>query len=77
MGAKVRSSDRFLQGRESALHIACELGHEEIASLLIAQGAHLYARNAEGRTARQLADRGGYMDIVAMINHACARGTMV
>ena len=57
--------------------MACDLGHEEIASLLIAQGAHLYARNAEGRTARQLAVKGGYVDIVAMIDHAYARGTMV
>ena len=59
------------------LHVACDLGLEEIASILIAQGAPLYARNAEGRTARQLAHRGGHGDIVEMIRHALARGTVV
>ena len=59
------------------LHVACDLGLEEIASILIAQGAPLYARNAEGRTARRLAHNGGYRDIVDMIEHALTRGTEV
>ena len=66
-----------LQDGNTALHMACKLGLEEIASLLIAHGASLYARNASGRTARSLALRGGFEDIVAMIDQVYARGTMV
>ena len=62
---------------ESVLHVACDLGLEEIASILIAQGAPLYARTAEGRTARRLAYNGGHIGIVEMIEHALTRGTAV
>ena len=50
---------------------------DEIASLLIAQGAPLRARDATGRSARDIAVARGEDDIVAMIDHACARGTLV
>ena len=66
-----------LQTGETVLHIACDLGLEEIASLLIAQGAPLSIRNAARRTARSIAQKGGYNDIVAMIDHALGRGTLV
>ena len=59
------------------LHIAAESGFDEIASLLIARGAPLRARNSRGQTARDLALEAESLDIAAMIEHACSRGTFV
>ena len=66
-----------MQAGESVLHAASALGHEDVASLLITQGAPLRVRNAQGRTARDLANIGGFDGIVRMISHALARGTLV
>ena len=77
MVSSLLSYSYLLQSGESVLHVACDLGLEEIASILIAQGAPLHARNAAGRSARSIAHKGGYGDIVAMIDHALGRGTPV
>ena len=73
----LRDRSLFGQTRDTVLHIAAEYGFEVIASLLIAQGAPIRARNAAGQTARDMATDGGDPDIVAMIDHACGRGTFV
>ena len=59
------------------MHVAAELGFEEISSLLIAQGAKLRQRNSAGQSPRDAALRSGCEEIVAMIDHALAPGTIV
>ena len=66
-----------LQSGESVLHKASELGHVDIASLLITQGAPLCATNVFGESARDLAMIGGFEEIAIMIEHALAHGTWV
>ena len=52
---------------QSALHIACERGHEGVVRLLLEQGADLTARDKPGNTPLHSAVRGGYRNIVALI----------
>ena len=52
---------------QTALHIACERGHEGIVRLLLEQGADLGSRDTPGNTALHSAVRGGYKNIVALI----------
>ena len=70
-------SNTSLQDGDTVLHIATECGFDEIASMLIAQGTPLHVVNSDGRTARDLAEDNGYIDIVAMIDHARVRRTNV
>ena len=58
------------QNGETALHIAAQYGFEDIASLLIAYGAPVMVRSAARQTARELALRGGFIEIVEMLDGA-------
>lgn len=52
---------------QSALHIACERGHEGVVRLLLEQGADLAARDKPGNTPLHSAVRGGYRNIVGLV----------
>ena len=67
----------LFQTGDTALHVACAMGFMEIASILIAQGAPLRARNNHGQRALDLAKTEGYAEIEALILSALARGTLV
>ena len=59
---------RPTQTGDTPLHIACELGFESVASLLLAKGASAIGLNRTMYTSRQLALYGGFTGIVKMID---------
>ena len=67
----------ILQSGETALHYACKSGFEEIASLLIAQGAPVWPRNQAGMTALEIAVEAGFEDIAIMLEENAIRVTDV
>jgi len=50
------------------LHEAALRGHEELVRLLLLHGAESTARNADGKTAADLARAGGHRDIAALLD---------
>lgn len=55
---------RFKQRGQAALHIAAELGHEEVVELLLESNAFVNVRNKHGMTPLHLAARKGYNSII-------------
>ncbi len=53
--------------RNSALHLACELGDTELAKWLIEKGADLHRENALGLTPLSLAIRSGHADLASSL----------
>jgi len=49
------------------LHQACELGHVQIARLLIDSGANVNIKNGEGQTPLHCASQRGHFDIVELL----------
>ena len=49
-----------------ALHLACEHGHANVASLLVRAGASANAKDAQGRTARDLAK--GHSNVLVVLD---------
>ena len=59
--------------RETSLHLAARIGQAApIVRLLLAHGADVHARRADGRTAWMLAARGGFDEVVAALEAAGA-----
>jgi ankyrin repeat protein len=54
----------------TALHWAALRGHENVADLLIAQGADLKATNSAGETPLQVAERAGHLKVVGLLRAA-------
>ena len=60
--------------RESSLHVAVHRGqHPDVVGLLLRHGADVHARRGDGRTAWTLAQRGGFGELVALLESAGAR----
>lgn len=59
------------QRGQAALHIAGELGHEEVVDILLAHNAFVNVRNKHGMTPLHLAARKGFNSIVKqlVLNH--------
>ena len=59
------------QRGQAALHIAAELGHEEVVDILLASNAFVNVRNKHGMTPLHLAARKGFNTIVKqlVLNH--------
>jgi ankyrin repeat protein len=51
----------------TALHWAALKGHASVVQFLLAQGADTQARNGEGETPLQVAERAGKKDVVALL----------
>jgi ankyrin repeat protein len=51
----------------TALHHAARAGHFAVVSLLLARGADRSARDARGRTAREIASEHGHGDVAAIL----------
>lgn len=64
-GADVKSKEKSVLSR-TPLHAAAFWGYAEIARLLLAKGADLYAEDSANQTAMDLAITGGYLDIVEL-----------
>ncbi|XP_064473089.1 leucine-rich repeat serine/threonine-protein kinase 1-like isoform X2 [Ornithodoros turicata] len=56
---------------KTPLHVAAELGNVSTVKLLLDYGADVTARDAEGLTATDIAERAGFMDVVDLL-HAAA-----
>lgn len=52
---------------ETALHIACVTGYEDIVELLINRGAEINMKDKDGETALHNASRNGYKKIVELL----------
>ena len=64
-GANINAAEKYGQ---TALMIAAELGHTEIARLLVEQGANIHpVSNYYGYTALLWAARGGHADILRLL----------
>ena len=60
------------QRGQAALHIAAELGHEEVVDILLGANAFVNVRNKHGMTPLHLAARKGFNSIVKqlVLNHS-------
>ena len=52
---------------DTPLHRAAAAGHAEVVRLLVAAGANVAAKNAQGRTVRQLADQSRSTAVIAAL----------
>jgi ankyrin repeat protein len=48
--------------------VAAEAGHVEVVRLLLERGASVKRRNEYGQTARQLAERGNWKEVLALLD---------
>jgi len=62
----------FMNGN-SALMEAAKKGHTEIVAYLLKHGAYTEFRNEDGKTAKDLAEEGGYIQIVRLLSNATLR----
>lgn len=58
------------KGDRTALMEASLNGHDRVASLLLAKGGSVYARDSDGESPRALALRGGHTGILRMLELA-------
>lgn len=59
-----------LENQQTALHIACRLGNQEAADLLMSHGSDLFHKDSDGLMPKVIALRCGYPDIAATIQNA-------
>ncbi|KAH9381093.1 hypothetical protein HPB48_010765 [Haemaphysalis longicornis] len=66
----------LLNGEQTPLHVAAELGHVSTVRLLLDSGADLLARDAQGQTATDVAELSGHAQVAEMLRMAtaCALG---
>lgn len=69
-GVDIQASEKW---RWTALHMAAYGGYDEIASILIANGANLNARTVDGETPLQLAERNYKVEVVRIIEEEIER----
>jgi ankyrin repeat protein len=50
--------------------LAAEAGHVEVVRLLLERGANAKRRNEYGQTARQLAERGNWKEVLVLLDAA-------
>ncbi|MEM7244963.1 MAG: ankyrin repeat domain-containing protein [Acidobacteriota bacterium] len=65
LGADVNAPDPS-DGR-TALHRAAAVGYPEVVEQLLAAGADASIADGEGATARQLAEAGGFQDVLGLL----------
>lgn len=57
----------FFQESKTALHVACQRGHYEVAQLLLAHEADMEARDEEGNTPLHVATQNQQTELVHML----------
>ena len=61
-------SDARGDQRSTALILAAEAGHVDVVRLLLERGANPKRRNQQGQTARELAERGGWKEVLLALD---------